>query len=83
MLRMHSGEQEGAKELITVTTVETASQSGTFLLSWIHFQANGLGHLALKSPHLLRLEIIMEEHMRTFNVFFFKEITVITLQQLW
>lgn len=68
-MKMHSGEQERAKELITVTTVGTASQSGTFLLSWIHFQVQGPGR-----PHSLRLEMIMERHMRTFKMFLEKSL---------
>lgn len=66
MLKMHSGEQARAKELITVTTVGTASQSGTFLLSWIH----------LKSPHLLRLKMLMRQHMHTFKMFLEKSLTL-------
>lgn len=77
MLKMHSCEQQRAEELITVTTVGTGSQSGTFLLGWIHFQVKCSGH-----PHPLRLEMIMEQHMHTFKVFF-REISVITLLQLW
>lgn len=52
MLNMHSGEQERARELITVTTVGTASQSDTFLLSWIHFQVKALRALGIKKPTL-------------------------------
>lgn len=66
--RVQKDVQERAKELITVTTVGTASRSGSFLLSWIHFQVKGLGHLALKGPHSLRLEMIMEQHMSTSKI---------------
>ena len=62
--RLHMSKmQDRAKELITLTTVGTASQSGTFLLSWIHFQVKGSGRSAPRSPHSLCLERIMEQHM--------------------
>lgn len=66
MLKMQSGENKGAKQLITVKTLGTASQSGTFLLSWIHFQVKGLERSAIKRPHTLRLGTTMEQHTRTF-----------------
>lgn len=52
ILIMHSSEREGATELINITSVGTASQSGTFLLRWIHFVVKALWVLDIKTNRL-------------------------------
>lgn len=52
MVKVQSDEQQGTKSLVTVATAGAASRSGSFLLSWTHFQVDDFGPFAIKKLSL-------------------------------
>lgn len=52
MVKVQSDEEEGTKSLVTVATAGAVSRSGSFLLSWTHFQVDDFGPFAIKKPSL-------------------------------